>query len=204
MKIKKKHLLFGVIGGCIILIALILFLLSALNTPLLYQNVNSSRPILGDLNAKVKVVEFSDIQCPACKAASTYPQRLINDFGNSISVEFKHFPLTFHQYAYKAAVGAECANDEGKFWEFLDIAYKNQQNLKLADLKSYAKQIGLNTTSFNACIESNAKNEVIDGFIREGYALDIPGTPTFFINGKISESIRYEDIKSLIEEELKK
>lgn len=203
MKIKRKKLIIAGFVFGIILIGIIIFLLQSLvSTPAPYQNVNSTRPILGNINAKVKVVEFSDLQCPACKATSNYPQRLINEFGNSISVEFRHFPLSFHQYAYKGAVGAECANDQGKFWEFVDIGFANQPALKVSDLKNYAKQIGLNTESFNACIDSSAKNEIVDGFIREGYALNIPGTPTFFVNGKMMTTIAYEDIVSEIKAQL--
>lgn len=195
MKIKRKKLIVGSVIFGIIFVGIILFLLmSSLNKPTPYENINSTRPILGNPSAKVKVVEFSDLQCPACKATSSYPQRLINEFGNSISVEFKHFPLSFHPYAYKGAVGAECANDQGKFWEFIDIGFANQPALKVNDLKNYAKQIGLNTDLFNSCIDSTAKDAIVDSYIREGYALDIPGTPTFFVNGKMMTSLIYEDI----------
>lgn len=193
MKFKKKTLWIsaGIIG-----IAIMLLILNSMNKPT-YPVIDSPRPILGNPNASVKIVEFSDLQCPACKFAANFPQRLISDFGENISVEFKHFPLTtIHGYAYKAAEAAECANDQGKFWEFIDISYKNQPDLSVRDLKGYAKTIGLNTTSFNACLDSDAKSITVDNHIREGYSLDIPGTPTFFVNGKILTTIKYEDIEA--------
>lgn len=204
MKLKKKNLMIGTIIGAVALIIIILLLLNNLTPKVEYTNIISDRPILGSANAKVKVVEFSDLECPACKTTSNYPQRLINDFGNDISVEFKHFPLTFHKDAYKSALAAECANDQGKFWEFVEIAFKNHPRLSVSDLKKYAKTIGVETTSFNACLDSEAKKEVVDAYLREGYALQIPGTPTFFVNGKMSSSIQYEDIKLMIQEELNK
>jgi protein-disulfide isomerase len=204
MRIKRKNLIIaGIIFGIILILGLIFMLQSLLKAPPTpYQDINSTRPILGNPAAKVKVVEFSDLQCPACKTASSYPQRLINEFGNSISVEFKPFPLSFHQYAYKAAVGAECANDEGKFWEFIEICFINQPALTVNNLKGYAEKIGLDTASFNACIDSASKDEIIDSYIREGYSLNIPGTPTFIVNGKMITTISYDDIAAEIKAQL--
>lgn len=198
MKIKIFHL---TIVGIIALIILILVLLSSVNTPT-YANVTSPRPILGNPDANVKIVEFSDFQCPACKATSNYPQRLLNEYGNSISIEFKHFPLSFHNYAQKAAEAAECANDQGKFWEMADIMFANQQNLAVSDLKRYAKELELDTLLFSNCLDSGAKKDIVDKHLREGYSLNIPGTPTFIINGNMAQSIQYDAIKNMIDSEL--
>lgn len=206
MKIKKKKLmLFGAIAAVLLIGIIFIFIPDLFSGKTVYQNIDSPRPILGDKDAKVKIIEFSDIECPACKLASTYPKRFLNDFESNVSVEFRHFPLTsIHPYAYKSAIAAECANDQGKFWEFVDLAYKNQDKLTVSDLKKYGKQVGVDIVSFNACVESDAKNEVVDKFLREGYALRIPGTPTFFVNGNMIPSNGYEDIALAVQDELDK
>ncbi|MBR9690951.1 thioredoxin domain-containing protein [Candidatus Woesearchaeota archaeon] len=198
MKIKKPHL-YAIVG--VVIVITIFLVLRGVNKPV-YQNIDSPRPILGNPQASVSVVEFSDIQCPACKNAAAYPHRLINEFGESISFEFKHFPLAFHQYAFDAAMAAECANDHGKFWEFVDMAYVNQDNIKKKDLKKYASNLGLDTSLFSACLDSEAKKEIVESHIREGYSRGVSGTPTFFVNGRMAESISYSAVKELIEQEL--
>lgn len=198
MKVKKNALL-GV--SALIAVVLVILFLRGINAPS-YHDVDSPRPVLGNSDAAVKVVEFSDFQCPACRSASSYPQRLINDFGDSISFEYKHFPLSFHQYAFKAAEAAECANDQGEFWEYAHVLFQNQPELSVRNLKRYAKELGLDTSSFSACLGSDAKRAVVEGNLREGYAANIKGTPTFFVNGKMMGSFQYESIKSEIEKEL--
>lgn len=198
MKLKKNNLY--ILAG-IIAVIVIVILLRAVNKPA-YPDIISERPILGNPDAKVKIVEFSDLQCPACKSTSSYPHLLINDFGNDISFEYKHFPLSMHQYAFKAAEASECANDQGKFWEYEIVLFLNQPKLSVKELKAYAKQVGLDTKSFNACLDSEAKGYIVEQHLREGYALNVPGTPSFFINGKRASSLQYDDIKAMVESEL--
>lgn len=204
MRINKNKLY---VLSSIVVLFLVIFLIAVIfrnDEKPVYLDTNSERPILGDAGASVKVVEFSDLQCPACKAVSNYPDRLINEFGNSVSVEFKHFPLSFHKYAFDAAMASECANDEGKFWDFLELSFKNQASLSKSDLKSYAKSLGLDMAKFDACLDSEAKRGIVESDMREGYALNIPGTPTFFVNGVMVDSINYDVIAGKVREELAK
>ncbi len=203
LKLKKKKL-WAILAIAIIIVGLIIY--NATKPKPYYPNIDSPRPILGNQNATIRIVEFSDLQCPACKLASGYPQRLVNDFGDNVSIEFKPFPLTtIHQYSYKAAQAAECANDQGKFWEFVDLAFQNQPALSVPELKSYAKEMGLDTASFNACLDSDAKSAIVDSYLREGYSLDIPGTPTFFVDGKqVTITTGYADLEAAVNAELSK
>lgn len=148
-------------------------------------------PVLGKDNAKVTFVEFGDFQCTFC-------QRFINDtFGQlksqyidtgKMKVIYRYFPLPFHVNAQKAAEAAECAYRQGKFWEYHDLLYKNGQGdgtgLAAADLKKYAGDLGLDTGSFNTCLDSGAAAATVAQDVKDGQAAGVNGTPTFFVNGK--------------------
>ena len=194
MKIKKNYIYTALV--VVVLVILSIFLSNGKAT---YDNIDSPRPILGDKNAKVNVVEFSDFQCPACKFTAGYPHQLLTDFGDKISIEYKHFPLSFHENAFKAAEASECANDQGLFWEYSTNLFINQDKLKVKDLKKHASNLELDTKLFNACLDSGAKKDYVESNIRDGYAKNLRGTPSFYINGVLAESIKYEDIKAEIQ-----
>jgi protein-disulfide isomerase len=141
----------------------------------------------GNDSAKVVVVEFSDFQCPYCgNAARDAVAQIERDYVNTgkVKLVFKHFPLTqMHQYAQKAAEAAECAKDQGKFWEMHDKLFSNQAALTVDDLKRYASDLGLNTAEFNQCLDSGAKTQFVQNDIAYGTQLGVTGTPTFYING---------------------
>jgi protein-disulfide isomerase len=150
-----------------------------------YQNVNSPRPVDGNPSAKVVVQEYSDFQCPACGAAYPFVKDLVAKYSKDIRFEFKQFPLTkIHINAYNAALATECANDLGKFWPYHDKLFENQTKLSSGDLKQYAVDLGLDSAKFNACLDTQAKKSVVDADIAEGNAKQVPGTPTFFVNGQ--------------------
>ncbi|MBI5530941.1 MAG: DsbA family protein [Candidatus Doudnabacteria bacterium] len=160
-------------------------------------NQRASAPVLGNKNAKVTVEEFSDFQCPYCKQffSDTFAQIKSKyiDTGK-IKFVFRNFPLPIHANAQGAAVAAECANNQGKFWEYHDLLFKNGQadgtNLALADLKKYADQMGLNNgtfgfgkNKFNQCLDSNATLSIVQGDLKDGQTAGVSGTPTFYVNG---------------------
>ncbi len=164
--------------------------------PGLQNTTNTTENQTGIRN--ITIYEFSDFKCPYCAAADGYGslinrfksempswepplKKIREEYGDSIRIEYKHFIV--HPSAQKAAEAAECARDQGSFWEMYDIMFKNQQHLKVADLESYALQIGLNTTLFNSCLESGEKKAVVDADIELGKKLGVTGTPTFFIGG---------------------
>ena len=129
-------------------------------------NIEDNDPVLGNADAEISIVEFSDFQCPFCERAFS---GAIAEFKNSnyfkngqVNLIFKHFPLnSIHPQAQKAAEAAECARKQGKFWEMHDKLFQNQGSLDISSLKTYAQQIGLNTANFNSCLDNNeAKNEV--------------------------------------------
>ncbi|HLD71413.1 MAG TPA: thioredoxin domain-containing protein [Candidatus Peribacteraceae bacterium] len=146
----------------------------------------TSRTPKGNPNAAVVVTEFADLQCPSCKAASTaIVAPLLQQFGSTIRFEYMHFPLrTLHPHALNSALGAECAADQGKFWEFTDKAYIEQDKMSKDRIKAWANELGLDMDLFNRCVASKIKQDTILADYEKGRELGVNGTPTFFINGK--------------------
>lgn len=143
-------------------------------------------PARGPEDAAVTIIEFSDFQCPFCGRffQQTLPQ-LMAQYGDRIRFVYRDFPLDqIHPNARNAAIAAECADDQGKFWEYHDALFSNQQALGVADLKRYAEELGLDTGAFSDCLDSQKYNDEVDADLRDGIQAGVTGTPTFFINGK--------------------
>src|SRR3989338_5549266 len=158
-----------------------------------YDDVYTAKPIKGNPDAMVRIVEFSDFQCPACGAAAPTVTKIMEEYGDRVSLEYKHFPLSsIHAFAFNAAEASECANDQGKFWEMHDIMFEKQDQLSIGSLKDYAEQIGLDTEKFNNCLDSNAKAKYVTADYNEGIGKGVDSTPSFFVNGEKIESWKYE------------
>ena len=167
-----------------------------------YPDIITPKPVFGDENAKVKIIEFSDLQCPACKSAHPVIQQIKDEFEDDIRFEYYHFPLrAIHPFAQKAAEAVECANDQGMFFEYIDAAFVISPQLSKKNLKQIAADLGLDET-FDACLDSGAKRKTVEGDYRFGVAKNVQGTPTFFINDKKLERRDYDSFKAAIEAEL--
>ncbi|HLD19668.1 MAG TPA: DsbA family protein [Patescibacteria group bacterium] len=150
-----------------------------------YEKPNVPRPVGANSTASIVVKEFSDFQCPACGAAHPMVKNILAEFNNDIRFELYHFPLiSIHPYAFDAALSAECANDQGKFWDMANTLFENQTSLLPTDLKVYAENIGLDQVKFNACLDSRAHRDRVNDDIKQGNALGVDSTPTFFLNGQ--------------------
>lgn len=160
----------------------------------LIQNVSiDDDPSLGSNTAKVVIVEFSDYQCPFCKNFYTniLPE-LKKDYINTGKVKYvyRDFPLNLHKSAIDAAMAANCAGDQGKYWEMHDKLFENQDMWSDADnpkdlFKTYAFELRLNTYTFNECLDSEKYKDEIIKDKEEGVSYGVSGTPTLFLNGKI-------------------
>jgi protein-disulfide isomerase len=108
---------------------------------------------------------------------------------------YRDFPLnSIHQYAQKAAEATECADDQGKFWEYHDLVFANQSAIDVDSLKGYAGQLGLDTDTFNECLDEGKQSSEVDKDLEDGRAFGVSGTPAFFINGElVSGAIPFED-----------
>jgi protein-disulfide isomerase len=164
-----------------------------------------SAPVKGPRDAPITIVEFSDFQCPFCSKAVPTLKAIEEQYGKKVKLAFKHQPLPFHQNARPAAAAAMAAQEQGKFWEYHDKLFANQQALDRASLERYAQELGLNLEKFKKSLDSNKFESQIAADAAEGQRVGANGTPTFFINGRqLVGAQPIEAFKSLIDEELKK
>ena len=165
-----------------------------------------NNPILGSKDAKVTIVEFSDFQCPYCGRfySESLPQIEENYVKTGkVKIVFRHFPLSFHPYAQKASEATECANEQGKFWEYHNKLFENQGALTITDLKQYATDLGLDATKFNACLDSGKMASEVQKDFNAGQQYGVSGTPAFFVNGvSIVGAQPYAAFQQLIEQQL--
>jgi len=169
-------------------------------------------PVMGDKNAKVKVVEFADFQCPFCKQwFSEVEPSLIKDYVKTGKVAFywRDYPF-LGQESNLSANAARCANEQGKFWEFHDYLYdhQGQENsgaFSADNLKQFGASLGLNVDQFNNCVDSNKYNTDATKDMSDGQKAGVSGTPTIFINGiSIVGAQPYSAFKTIIDQELAK
>lgn len=147
-------------------------------------------PKLGSDAAKVSIVEFGDFECPFCRQSFFVLKDLLAKYGGKIRFQFRDFPNTsLHPHAMAAALAARCANDQGRFWEYHDLLYINQERFLDEDLGRYATQIGLDRGAFDACFAAKKFLADVSADAADGEALGVQGTPTWFINGRRVEGV---------------
>jgi protein-disulfide isomerase len=167
-------------------------------------------PKRGTDKAPVTLIEFSDFQCSFCRKfwQTTLPL-LDKKYISTAKVRFiyRHFAI-FGKTSEVAAQAAECAAEQGKFWDYHDKLFASTGSpLAFADgkLKGYAKELGLKSQAFNQCLDSGKHLKKVEGETSIGAVLGVRGTPAFFLNGQLLVGARpFEVFESLIEEELKK
>jgi len=124
----------------------------------------------------------------------------MKEYDGKVRLVFRHYPLDFHPFAQKAAEAGACAQDQGKFWELHDKMFGNQAKLAVDDLKTYAKQVGLDASKFDKCLDSGQKKTLVEEDQKAGSAAGVSGTPAFFINGLfINGAQPYEVIQQTVE-----
>jgi protein-disulfide isomerase len=160
---------------------------------------------LGPAHAPVTLVEYGDLECPNCKAAAPAVRLLLAHFSGKLRFVFRHFPLEeVHPHALQAALAAEAAGGQGKFWPMHDLIFDNQAHLKPNNLRAYAGQIELDMVRFDADMADELYlqriREQIDGGSRSG----VRATPTFFLNGRLHDvSYGLQSLRGAIESALK-
>jgi protein-disulfide isomerase len=144
----------------------------------------AGHPSTGPSSAPVTIIEFSDFQCPFCRAAEGSLRQVRQKYGDQVKLVYMDFPLGFHPHAMDAARAARCAADQDKFWPFHDALFVDQKKLDADNLRLTAAKVGLDRDKFNACFGSDKHDAGIRQDMAEGNSLGVSGTPTFFINGR--------------------
>lgn len=165
--------------------------------------VDASGPVRGDATAPVTIVEFADFECPYCSRAAQTVEKVLAAYPDKVKLVFKHFPLTFHPKAPKAAEAAACAGEQGRFWEFHDALFTDQQ-LEVDAMKAQAVRLGLDGSKFDACLDSGRMAAAVKKDQGVGTQLGVSGTPAFFINGVMLSGAQPEDaFHRIIDDELR-
>jgi predicted DsbA family dithiol-disulfide isomerase len=158
----------------------------------------------GPDNAPVTIVEFSEFQCPFCRRVLPTLREVEERYRGRVRLVFRHFPLARHKEAPRAAEAAECARDQGRFWEMHDRLFANAERLKPADLKGHARAIGIDGAAFDACLDSGRHAERWKRDLAEAESYGASGTPMFFVNGRlISGAQPFAVFARVIDEELR-
>lgn len=164
---------------------------------------------IGTDSAKIKLVEFSDFQCPACLVAEPYVRKLRTDYPTQIQFIYKEFPLAQHNHSREAATLAEAAAEQGKFWEMHDKLFDTQtqwsgMNDVIPFFLDLAKQLGLDENKVKQALQQNSFKAKFDDSIAEGERIGVDAVPTFFLNGHKLNLQNFSDLNTVIAEELKK
>ena len=164
----------------------------------------------GPQNTKATLIEYSDFQCPACKAYYLNVKQLADEYKNDLRVIYRNFPLTsVHPNAASAAAAAYAAFNQEKFWEMHDLLFENQDSWAnegnpKTKFEEYARELNLDIDLFKQDFESSETKKFVEDQRIEGLNAGVNSTPTFVLNGKKIENPRtYEDFKKLIDEAIK-
>ena len=185
----ETKIIAGIIGGTILLVGAAAFLLgrggNSTNSPTVDTTIliRADSHAIGSAQAKVTVVEFSDFQCPACKAAEPTVEEILNKYQDKIKFVYREFPLPSHEFGLIAAQAAEVAGLQNKFWEYHDKLFEKSPDLSRDNLFSLAKDLGLDMDKFTKDLDSDTVKQKVQDDIADGNKAGVSATPTFYING---------------------
>lgn len=160
-------------------------------------------PSLGSDKARVTIVQFAEYQCGYCGKANLTMKKLLKDYDGKVRMVFRDFPLSFHEQAIPAAIAANCAGKQGRYWEMHDVMMANQASLGENDLLGYATKVGLDIDAWKTCRENPQERAEVMADFAAGQELGVSGTPAFFINGiSLSGALPYDLFALILDQEL--
>lgn len=176
----------------------------------------STDHVRGNPNAKITLIEYSDFECPFCQRHAGTIDQVLKEYGDSVNVVYRHFPLSFHQNAQKEAEASECVAELGgndAFWTFHDEIFKRSTTggtgFPLDKLAPLAKELGVNEAKFTACLDGGTYAAKVQEQMQSGIAAGVQGTPgNFVVNNEtqeqkeVSGAVPFATFKSIIEEML--
>jgi len=163
------------------------------------EGIEELTHVKGNPDAAITLVEYSDFQCPACRAMYPVVNELMEQYGESLRFEYRHFPIErAHPYAVQAAMAVEAAGQQGKFYEFHDLVFENQQvwsqsptpNVLFAQ---YAQELELDMDMYRRHANASLLREKVRAQQQEGLEMGVTGTPTMFLNGERMQYGTYEE-----------
>ena len=196
IKIKTSYLILIVAAA---IIALLVYVITRPSPPPVVVSAGNS-PFIGPANASITVIEFFDFQCPACRDVEPTYNQIRETYKDRVKFVERNFPLSQHEFAENAAEASLCAYEQNRYWEYHDSLIAG--NLDIDSLKQYAKDLGLNTTQFNECLDSGKYFSEVQKDYQDGISYGVDATPTFFLNGKKMTIASYADFQRAIESAL--
>jgi protein-disulfide isomerase len=162
-------------------------------------------PTKGGAQAKVTIDEFCEIECPYCRSVQPTLQKILDTYGDEVRIAWKHRPMPMHRNSALAAMAAEAAQDQGRFWQMHDKLFASQGALDRASLERYAAELGLDMPRWKATLARPQTGALIDADAQEAGRFAVDGTPSFFVNGRFMAGAQlFEAFKAVIDEEIKK
>ncbi len=172
------------------------------DTGMIYNIDVTNSPVRGPKTAAVRLVEFSDFQCPYCAELQKTLEQVLKAFPKDVQLVYKQYPLNIHPYARQAAAAALFANSQGKFWELHDRLFQNFTSINDQNLRKWVGEVGLNQSDFDRALQTGKFEPVIQKDAADGAAAKVLGTPTIFVNGRRVQDRSFEGFKKMIQEEL--
>lgn len=154
---------------------------------------------LGNVNAKTYLVEFSDYQCPACKTYKNTVDSLVEKNKDKLLFAYRHFPLTQHKFGLKAALAAEAAAEQGKFWEMSALLFDNQEKFSDEIFPDLAKKLNLDIGKFKTSVDNPQLKNTILTDQQYGEKAGVDATPSFYLNGQKINPATPEDLTKTVE-----
>lgn len=146
--------------------------------------LTENSPWLGNPDAALVIVEFSDFECPFCRQASPILRQLLTRYPDDVMLVYRHFPIgAIHPMSTRAAEASQCAHDQGRFWQYHDVLFEHQGDLAESALFAIAREAGVNEAQLRDCLDSGKYTQLVQQDFNTGLELGVVGTPTFFVNG---------------------
>ena len=168
--------------------------------PVIKINTNNA-PVTGNKNSKIRLIEFADYSCPHCAAAQKVMLNLLKKHRNKFNFTYLDFPV--HSSSKIISQGAACAKNQGKFWEYHDLAFAQQNKLNDKWPAATAKNLKMDIKEFDTCMNSQLSKDIVNSYKNEGVRVGVRGTPTIFLNGKRLDSHSEKDLEKAILEAVK-
>lgn len=172
------------------------------DTGMVYNIDVTNSPVRGPKTAAVRLVEFSDFQCPYCAELQKTLDQVLKAFPKDVQLVYKQFPLNIHPFARQAASAALFANSQGRFWELHDRLFQNFTAINDQNIRKWVGEVGLSQADFDRALQTGKFEPAIQKDAADGAAAKVLGTPTIFVNGRRVHDRSFEGFKKMIQEEL--
>lgn len=157
----------------------------------------------GNKDAQDYLVEFSDLQCPACKSFAPEVKAVVEKNKDKLLFAYRHFPLQQHPQAVPAALAAEAAGEQGKFWEMHDYIFENQESLSEEFLLGAWEKVGLEKEKYQKAIKEKTYEDKVNKDFSDGSKFGVSSTPTFYLNGQKLDLFSQKDLESAVAKAIK-